>query len=108
MSNWQSYLKEYKNYLKLERGLSANTIENYSFDIEKLITFLNLNAIEVTPINITEEIVHKKQSILEKRKSEKQEARKLKPNVDILEVNIKDEESIKKVVQWIKFKTEMR
>ena len=57
MSNWQSYLKEYKNYLKLERGLSANTIENYSFDIEKLITFLNLNAIEVTPINITEEIV---------------------------------------------------
>jgi integrase/recombinase XerD len=57
MSNWQSYLKEYKNYLKLERGLSANTIENYSFDIEKLITFLNLNAIEVSPINITEEIV---------------------------------------------------
>ncbi|MEQ3662388.1 MAG: site-specific tyrosine recombinase/integron integrase [Flavobacterium sp.] len=57
MKNWFSYLKEYKNYLKLERGLAANTIDNYSFDIEKLITFLNSNAIEVTPINITEEIV---------------------------------------------------
>jgi len=57
MSNWQSYLKEYQNYLKLERGLSANTIENYSFDIEKLIAFLVSNNIEVTPITITEEIV---------------------------------------------------
>jgi integrase/recombinase XerD len=41
----------------LERGLSSNTIENYSFDIEKLITFLESNNIEVTPITITEEIV---------------------------------------------------
>lgn len=57
MSNWQSYLKEYQNYLKLERGLSANTIENYSFDIEKLVAFLVSNNIEVTPITITEEIV---------------------------------------------------
>ena len=57
MSNWQSYLKEYQNYLKLERGLSANTIENYSFDIEKLIAFLVLNNIEVTPIKISEETV---------------------------------------------------
>jgi len=39
---------------------------------------------------------------------EKKEARKLKPNVDILEVNIKDEESIQKVINWIKFKKEMR
>jgi len=57
MSNWQSYLKEYQNYLKLERGLAANTIENYSFDIEKLIAFLLSNNIEVTPITITEEIL---------------------------------------------------
>lgn len=39
---------------------------------------------------------------------EKKEARKLKPNVDILEVNTKDEESLKKVINWIKFKMEMR
>ncbi|MFT7005305.1 MAG: hydrogenase nickel incorporation protein HypB [Sulfurimonas sp.] len=39
---------------------------------------------------------------------EKADARKLKPNVDILEVSTKDEESLKKVAQWIKFKMEMR
>lgn len=39
---------------------------------------------------------------------EKIEARKLKPNVDILEVSIKDDESIKKVIEWIEFKKRMR
>lgn len=39
---------------------------------------------------------------------EKEMARKLKPNVDILEVSIKDEASVKKVASWIKFKMEMR
>jgi hydrogenase nickel incorporation protein HypB len=40
--------------------------------------------------------------------AEKKEARKLKPNVDILEININDEESIKRVVEWIEFKRKMR
>ncbi|HHD83918.1 MAG TPA: hydrogenase accessory protein HypB [Campylobacteraceae bacterium] len=40
--------------------------------------------------------------------AEKAEARRIKPNVDILEVNINDIESIKKVAGWIKFKMEMR
>ena len=39
---------------------------------------------------------------------EKQSARKLKPNVDILEVSIKDDNSLKRVANWIKFKMEMR
>ena len=39
---------------------------------------------------------------------EKQEARRIKPNVDILEINTKDKESIKRVADWIKFKKEMR
>lgn len=39
---------------------------------------------------------------------EKVEARRIKPNVDILEVNIKDDESIQKVIQWIEFKRNMR
>jgi len=42
------------------------------------------------------------------KEAEKKEARKLKPNVDILEVNIKDEESIKRVLAWIDFKRKMR
>ena len=40
--------------------------------------------------------------------SEKKEARKLRPNVDILEVSIKDDDSIRKVFNWIEFKREMR
>ena len=40
--------------------------------------------------------------------AEKAQARRIKPNVDILEVNINDIESVKKVASWIKFKREMR
>lgn len=57
MSNWKSYIKEYQNYLKLERGLSVNTIQNYTFDIEKLVLFLETNSITQNPINITEETI---------------------------------------------------
>jgi integrase/recombinase XerD len=57
MSNWQSYIKEYQNYLKLERGLSKNTIDNYTFDIEKLVLFLTQKEISISPIHITEEII---------------------------------------------------
>jgi hydrogenase nickel incorporation protein HypB len=39
---------------------------------------------------------------------EKETARKLKPNVDILEVNINDIESLKTVVNWIEFKRGLR
>ena len=39
---------------------------------------------------------------------EKETARKLKPNVDILEVSIKDKESLKRVAKWIEFKKMLR
>ena len=57
MKDWTSYLKEYQNYLRLERGLSENTITNYSFDIEKLILFLNDNNITLNPLHINEETI---------------------------------------------------
>src|SRR6187402_1846718 len=53
--NWESYLKSYQSYLKIERGLSKNTIDNYSFDIERLLLFLNKNSIQVSHIDINEE-----------------------------------------------------
>jgi hydrogenase nickel incorporation protein HypB len=40
--------------------------------------------------------------------SEKKEARRIKPNVDILEININDIDSIKAVANWIEFKRRMR
>ncbi len=57
MNNWQSYIKEYQHYLKLERGLSKNTIDNYTFDIEKLVLFLTQKEINISPIHITEEVI---------------------------------------------------
>jgi integrase/recombinase XerD len=53
--NWSSYIKSYQSYLRIERGLSKNTIENYSFDIEKLLFFLEQNQIEVSPVAIHSE-----------------------------------------------------
>lgn len=53
--NWSTYIKSYQSYLKIERGLSKNTIENYSFDIERLCLFLDQNTILVSPIKIGEE-----------------------------------------------------
>lgn len=53
--NWTSYLKSYQSYLKIERGLSSNTIDSYCFDIEKLMLFLEHNNMDVSPIKIQEE-----------------------------------------------------
>ena len=41
-------------------------------------------------------------------KKETQSARSLKPNVDILEVSIKDKDSLEQVAKWIEFKLNMR
>ncbi len=37
--SWKSILNDYKNYLKLEKGLSENTLESYGRDLEKLAIF---------------------------------------------------------------------
>ncbi|NQY29185.1 MAG: tyrosine recombinase XerD [Flavobacteriaceae bacterium] len=49
---WNSALTDYKHYLKLERGLSDNSIESYSLDVVKLIRFLDDNNINTTPLTI--------------------------------------------------------
>jgi len=54
---WNDALKDYKSYLKIERGLAQNSIDNYSFDIDKLIKYLEDHKICHTPISITTETV---------------------------------------------------
>lgn len=54
---WTAYIKNYQSYLKIERGLSKNSVDNYSLDIEKLESYLIVNKIEVSPIAISEEII---------------------------------------------------
>ena len=55
--NWNVYIKSYQSYLKIERGLSKNTIDNYTLDIERLCLFLENNSSAVSPINIGEETI---------------------------------------------------
>lgn len=55
--NWKHALKDFTTYLKLERGLSKNSILSYSRDIEKLMTFLEVNDFNTTPILIDKQTV---------------------------------------------------
>ena len=55
--NWSPYIKSFQSYLKIERGLSKNTIANYTFDLERLCAFLNESSISVAPEKITEETI---------------------------------------------------
>ncbi|SFS32667.1 site-specific tyrosine recombinase XerD [Lutibacter maritimus] len=50
---WLDILKDYQFYLKIEKGLSKNSIDSYSRDVKKLIYYLEENNIIVTPISIT-------------------------------------------------------
>ena len=54
---WQNALKDYKLYLKIERGLSKNSIDNYEFDIKKLIDYLEHHNITVSPIDISHTVI---------------------------------------------------
>ena len=38
--NWQKALSNFRMYLRIERGLSENSIENYSLDIRSFKDFL--------------------------------------------------------------------
>jgi integrase/recombinase XerD len=52
---WQSYIKHFKNYLRLERSLSGNSVEAYVRDVEKLEEFLELSKVDLAPARIQEE-----------------------------------------------------
>ncbi|MUU77420.1 site-specific tyrosine recombinase/integron integrase [Winogradskyella endarachnes] len=49
---WNQAITDYKNYLKIERGLSTNSIENYCYDIKKLTSYLENHTISISPIEI--------------------------------------------------------
>ena len=50
---WDIYVQEYENYLKLERSLSANSVEAYVHDIIKLRQFLEISNSDLTPLQVT-------------------------------------------------------
>ncbi len=50
--NWTQSIHDYINYLKIERGLSINSINSYKRDINKLRSYLKDNNITVSPTKI--------------------------------------------------------
>ena len=55
--NWKNAIRDYKLFLKIERGLSINTIDSYSRDLVKLTNYLDQNDIKLSPITIDKEII---------------------------------------------------
>lgn len=51
--NWNSYIKQFVNYLKLERSLSANSIEAYTRDVEKLNQYMEMSHPSASPVKVT-------------------------------------------------------
>jgi len=50
--NWTQALQGFKNYLKLERGLLPNSVQNYLLDVQKLIRFLETENLQTSPSSI--------------------------------------------------------
>ena len=50
---WQEALSDYYLYLKIERGMSKNTVQNYNLDVQKLITYLKTYDMHISPLEIT-------------------------------------------------------
>ena len=47
--NWDTSIENFKNYLKLERGLSINSIKSYEYDIVQFKNFIIENKIDESP-----------------------------------------------------------
>ena len=49
---WNHAINDFKDYLKIERGLSENSITSYENDINKLKSFLN-DKVKISPLNVS-------------------------------------------------------
>ncbi len=56
---WKEALTDYQYFLKIERGLSSNSISAYSQDINKLIHFLADHEIVISPLQIDGNIIER-------------------------------------------------
>ena len=65
--NWGQAVSDFQIYLQIERGLSENSIENYTLDIQAFQKFLEIGKINISPLECEEEIL--KQFIYETAKA---------------------------------------
>jgi integrase/recombinase XerD len=50
---WESQIRQFENYLKLERSLSDNSIQAYVRDVEKLMQFVEMTHKGISPFQVT-------------------------------------------------------
>mgnify|MGYP002266924490 CR=1 FL=1 len=53
LMNWESSIIQFRNYLKLERSLSENSILAYERDIRKFVAYLDINKLNVNPLAVS-------------------------------------------------------
>lgn len=51
---WSTYIKQFIDYLKLERSLSSNSIEAYERDVEKLNQYIEMHHPSMSPMKVTD------------------------------------------------------
>jgi len=54
---WKEALKDFALYLKIERGMSMHTVNNYTLDVQKLVQYLETHDMQLSPLQITTEDV---------------------------------------------------
>ena len=54
---WDKLIINFKNYLRIERNLSKNTITSYLYDLQKLNTFIKENNFSSNPAKIKESVL---------------------------------------------------
>ncbi|MDF2158764.1 site-specific tyrosine recombinase XerD [Algoriphagus sp. CAU 1675] len=66
--SWETYIKQFRHYLKIERSLSENSIEAYCRDVEKLGAYAVQHFSDLSPLNL--ELEHLRRFINELGKLE--------------------------------------
>lgn len=72
---WKKAIIEFQRYLKIERGLSENTIESYVRDVSKMTLFLEEKKFIVSPSSIQQEIIQQFIYEISKELSSRSQAR---------------------------------
>ncbi len=52
--SWETYIKQYRSYLKLERSLADNSIDAYLHDITKLRQFFEIKNLTLSPLKVSQ------------------------------------------------------
>jgi integrase/recombinase XerD len=73
--NWEQAIQDFTYYLKIERGLADNTIQNYRLDILKLTNYLSDFNLKISPVEIAEEDIQSFIYIISKLLNERSQAR---------------------------------